>query len=87
VSSHRADRATAFRELRLLLTGRPAESQPWREYWILWLPTFGLMVVVSAILDRPLLSWAGPAVLVGGLAFGFVLSLVLRRLGIIGRDA
>jgi hypothetical protein len=74
----------AFRELRLLLTRRPARSAPWRAFWALWLPTMAAMGIATGVLGIAAFSLGGLGVLAGGVVFALALQAVLERAGVVG---
>lgn len=54
--SSRDDLESAFRELRLLVTRQPYEVKPWRDFWIVLIPTLTLYIIAFFALDPPLVS-------------------------------
>jgi hypothetical protein len=71
-------------ELWRLLTGRPAVAPLWRDFWMVWIPSFAVMMLAFAVVGESLGSPGGLAVLAGGGAFSVVLQKVLTRLGVVG---
>lgn len=74
----------AYPEIARFVTRRPPKSQPWRDFWKVWLPSFTLMIVAFGVLDATPYSPLGLAVLAVGALVTVGIGTAFRRLGIIG---
>ena len=80
-----APQGDAYPELWRLVTLRPARSRPWREFWVVWLPSFVLLMVGLGALGIDAISPAGILyLLVGGVVAVVLVHLLFAALGVVG---
>jgi hypothetical protein len=72
-----------YAEFWRLLLRRPVRSQPWRDFWKVWLVGFGFMAVALALLGQGPFTRTGLAVLVAGAVITYLTGLMFRKLGVI----
>jgi hypothetical protein len=70
-------------ELWRLVLRRPVRSQPWRDFWKVWLVGFAFMVAALALLGKGPFTLSGLAVLAAGVVITQLTGLVFRKLGVI----
>lgn len=73
------DKADAFPELRLLVSGKPARSPQWRLLWQLWLLAAVPAIAIAVLADIEITSVSGFAALAGCLVFSFTTNALYRR--------
>jgi Flp pilus assembly protein TadB len=69
----------AYPELWRLVKREPAQSEPWRRYWLLWIPAFTVIALGCIVGGVDLFSLAGLAVLAAALIVIFAVNAVLPR--------
>jgi len=80
-----APQADAYPELWRLVTLRPARSRPWRDFWVVWLPSFVALMVGLGVLGIEALSPVGVLyLLVGGVVVVTLVHLLFSALGVVG---
>jgi len=80
-----APQGDAYPELWRLVTLRPARSRPWRDFWVVWLPSFVVLMLGLGVLGIDAVSAAGVLyLLVGGIVVVTVVHLLFCALGLVG---
>lgn len=80
-----APQGDAYPELWRLVTLRPARSRPWRDFWVVWLPSFVLLMVGLGVLGIDAISPLGIVYLLfGGLVAVVLVHMLFDALGVVG---